>query len=877
MNPLKKYKNRSNPDKCRVSAAVHISDEGRGFAAWICRRRLVRWLTSQPPVESQPDIFGRAAGWLTGLLAKVCTVLKLDRVLRNSVLLRPELWLLFTLLLLPFMPTMVMLVLAAVTLGATLLSRCMAQARPEAGSRFGIRLYSPALRLTGLLAVVYLLAIPASVDPSASLYPAVLIAFFMLFSFGSYGAVRRWSDLRRAFAVLAIGAVAVSLYGFYQWLNPAAFSSGWLDEDMFSSISFRVYSTFQNPNVLGEYFLLVIPFTLALALTAGNRKKKLLWGLAALLMCLCAVLTYSRGCYIGLALALVVFLVLLDRRFLIPVIILAVLSPLFLPASITERILSIGSTADTSTNYRVEIWIGVLDMLKHFWYSGVGPGETAFATVYPIYALEAVSAPHSHCLYLQLLCDTGISGLLIFLLAAVSLLRSLLTSLRHAVRRETQVFAAAGVAAICGFLLQSSTDYSFYNYRVLLLYFAMTGLCLLLRHEEKLLEGDGDAGRLAMDLTEERRPVILQILSDSNLGGAGRYLLNLFTAYDREKYAMVLVLPAGGAVAAEADIMGIPVIEADIPGESSLNLRSILELRRICLLLQPELVQTHGSLSGRIAARATRAKILYTRHSVFPVSGRLQKGPGHVLSAWVNRYYGDLALAVSPAAAENLREIGVKSEAIVTVMNGVKAPEADPEHTAAFCRSYGLRPDIFTAGIFARLEEYKGHDTILEAASILKQEQRRLQIIICGAGPRKEHICKQIRALKLEDTIFFCGYQSHPADAMAAVSVQLNASTGTEATSLALIEGMSMGLATIASSYGGTPYLIHDGQEGLLFAPGDAEGLADCLRRVMDDNTLCLALGETGRRSYLQHYTAEAFAAQLQRIYDQLLGKEAGA
>ncbi|MFR6187280.1 MAG: glycosyltransferase [Lawsonibacter sp.] len=58
------------------------------------------------------------------------------------------------------------------------------------------------------------------------------------------------------------------------------------------------------------------------------------------------------------------------------------------------------------------------------------------------------------------------------------------------------------------------------------------------------------------------------------------------------------------------------------------------------------------------------------------------------------------------------------------------------------------------------------------------------------------------------------------------LDVQLNASYGTEATSLALLEGMSLGLPTIASDYGGNPWLVTDGENGLLFPSRDSQAMA---------------------------------------------------
>ena len=827
--------------------------------------RLAQWLTGQPNGMPEQDLLSKAAGGVSCGLQGMIEKLHIKRLLEGSVFLHPGLFCLLAAALIPFMPTMALLALVLAVGLSLCLSYGMGQNR--------ISGYSPTLRWAVLLALVYLLSIITSVAPGRSLYPGLLMAAFVLFAPAVFLSVRKYGDIRKILAAIALGGVLVSLYGFWQRLNPGAYQTGWVDKDMFSSIRFRVYSTFANPNVLGEYFLLVIPFAFALGLTAPNRRKKILWIAAAGIMCLCLLLTYSRGCYLGLLFGMVIFLVLLDRRFLILVGVLAVLSPLYVPNSIWQRLLSIGNLGDTSTNYRVNIWIGTARMLKDFWFCGVGPGEDAFNTVYPLYSLNAIDTPHSHNLYMQLLCDAGLPGLLALLGFAGSLLRGLMTTMRRSRRKETKIYAMAGISAFSGVLLQGFTDYPFYNYRVMLLFFLLAGLCMCLRQEEKRILAHGSLGRQMLQVRE--RPLVLQILSDTNLGGAGRYLLNLFSAWDREQYDMVLAVPRGAVLAQPVQALGVPVIQVDMDGERSADLRGMLRLREVCMLLRPDLVQTHGSLSGRVAARACGARIIYTRHCAFPVSPRLKAGIGHCASRWITRHYADLCLAVSPAAEENLLELGAKKDRIVTMMNGAEPLQpATPEERAELRRKYELTEGIFTAGIFARLEEYKGQTTVLEAAKLLKDRGHTLQVLICGAGPMEETLRNRIEELGLQDTAIMCGFVSNVAPLLSMLDVQLNASTGTETSSLALIEGMSLGLPTVASSYGGNPYLIDDGQDGLLFAPGNAEELADCVEKLMEDPGLRRRLSAHALESYQKHFTAQAFAAGVLRAYDRALRKE---
>ena len=105
--------------------------------------------------------------------------------------------------------------------------------------------------------------------------------------------------------------------------------------------------------------------------------------------------------------------------------------PFVLPQSILERLISIGNIGDSSTAYRVSVWIASARMARDFWMSGVGFGSDAFAAVYSGYALNGAGfALHSHNFYIQLVVDMGIGGLcllytsaLLYLLISFHILR----------------------------------------------------------------------------------------------------------------------------------------------------------------------------------------------------------------------------------------------------------------------------------------------------------------------------------------------------------------------------------------------------------------------------------------------------------------------
>lgn len=430
---------------------------------------VIHWLTHQRNVTG--PFMGR---WVQGFHARYCSLfhrLRLPKLLAGSLFLQPLLFVSLAVVLLPLLPTMGIMALVCASFFS--LALCLGVDRTRSLCP------SPLNSYVLLYAVVYLYATLTSTSLQGSLFPGLLTILFVLFFFAVTSCGIRQETLPKLLGAMVGVGVLVSLYGFYQAVFPSQFRNVWTDTDMFSSIAFRVYSTLENPNVLGEYFLLVIPLGAALLVTARSWKGRILWLAACVIMGVCLILTYSRGCYLGLLFAMAMFLVLKDRRFLILGIVAVALCPLYLPETVLSRFTSIGDMGDTSTSYRVYIWMGTLAMLKDYWFCGVGPGTEAFNKVYPEYAYNAITAPHSHNLYLQITCDTGIAGFVIFLLLLVGFYRMMFTAIRQETDKQLKTFQIAGVSAVSGFLLQSMTDYTFYNYRVMLLFWAMLGLCVL--------------------------------------------------------------------------------------------------------------------------------------------------------------------------------------------------------------------------------------------------------------------------------------------------------------------------------------------------------------------------------------------------------------
>ena len=417
------------------------------------------------------------------VLARLYELLRLEKLLSGSIFLRSFLWAALCVGLAPILPTMMDLALAAVGYVSVLLLFMRDKGRVLA--------FSPMNRYILLYSAVFAVASVFSTTPRESIKVGLLTVAFVLFGLVLQNAVTTRRQLEILLRLIVLAGTAVAFYGICQYLfGWGSQSAAWVDNDMFSSITFRVYSTLQNPNMLGQYLILTIALGFALLLKAKTWGSRIFWLLCEGIMALCLILTFARGAWLGLLFGGALFLLISNPRLIVlfPIVLLGLY--MVLPATITDRFTSIGDLSDSSTSYRVHIWMGTLAMLKDYWLCGIGPGDGAFNLVYPVYSYNAIVAPHSHNLFLQMLCDGGVTLLASFVAILLHFFRQMASAIHLASNWREKVYPAAIFGGIAGFLLQAMTDFSFYNHRVMIMFWAFLAVGALVARINELEGGD---------------------------------------------------------------------------------------------------------------------------------------------------------------------------------------------------------------------------------------------------------------------------------------------------------------------------------------------------------------------------------------------------
>ena len=162
---------------------------------------------------------------------------------------------------------------------------------------------------------------------------------------------------------------------------------------------------------------------------------------------------------------------------------------------------------------------------------------------------------------------------------------------------------------------------------------------------------------------------VIEVSTDTNIGGAGRVLLILLKELDRTKFDVSVILPENSLLKPEIEKLGVKITEVKGIADKSLDIASIKLLKKIFCEEKPDVVHTHASMSARIAARLSGCKVVYTRHSVFPPAKAISHGIGKVVNGIVNNSFSDRIIAVAEAAKDNLTDTGVCDKKIDVILN----------------------------------------------------------------------------------------------------------------------------------------------------------------------------------------------------------------
>lgn len=365
---------------------------------------------------------------------------------------------------------------------------------------------------------------------------------------------------------------------------------------------------------------------------------------------------------------------------------------------------------------------------------------------------------------------------------------------------------------------------------------------------------------------------VTHILTDSNIGGAGRLLRYFLEEADREQFEYSVILPEDAALIPEIESLGIPVVTAyGIADRSNApEMQGILAEK--IKKLAPDILHTHSSRTGRFAGVDAKVpRIVLTKHCSDSPPARYMKFPMKQMLAreWKKTLHG--AIATDYGSSVALTEEGLAKDKITIVYNGAPALRQISETEKSELRAgLSIPNSAFVVGIFARLEPVKDHATFIEIAEACAERGLDdVYFLIVGDGSQKDAIADEIEKRNLSGKVKMTGFVPDIAPLMNICHVNVNCSVGTETTNLALLEGMSIGVVPVASDLEGNIRICEDcGYTCLQKEPWD---FADAIEELYRDREKCAERSAASKEKYLAKYTSRRMAREVEEFYRSLL------
>lgn len=268
-----------------------------------------------------------------------------------------------------------------------------------------------------LFVLLSALSIAVSPDKGFSFYNWYnLVGVYVLTYFVVGQNLRSLRQVKELLVVLAMAAAAVILYGFYQFAFGIDISAmKWVDGDAFPELRKRVFSTWENPNILAGYLDIIICMVLGMFVKAGSKQKRIVLGVLLVAATACLAMTYARGALLVIGLILALYGMFKDWRILAACVAVAAVLLVADPV-LYERLTSVFTKVDTSSEMRLAFWESTVAMIQDHPFLGIGWG--AYWMVYPEYDFYLQGADilivHAHNWYLNYAAEIGIPGMLAF-------------------------------------------------------------------------------------------------------------------------------------------------------------------------------------------------------------------------------------------------------------------------------------------------------------------------------------------------------------------------------------------------------------------------------------------------------------------------------
>jgi len=367
-------------------------------------------------------------------------------------------------------------------------------------------------------------------------------------------------------------------------------------------------------------------------------------------------------------------------------------------------------------------------------------------------------------------------------------------------------------------------------------------------------------------------------------GGAQRSLLDLVKNLPRERYAVVVSIPAAGAfgdalAACGAQVVAIPMKRF----KKTLNplalaayvwsvLRTVPRLIRRIRRDGIDVVHANGNsahLYGMLAGRLTGVPAIWHCRDLSDLG---------LLGRLMYRMASRVVTVSQAVAARVARYGGDAGRKIRVVYNGIAPGAFQRGGSPSVCRrEWGIGEDAFLVAMIGQVVPWKNHGVFLEAARRVLSEVPHARFVVVGGdmfgehGPLVTSLRARVAEWGLESRIIFAGFRDDIGRVLDSVDLLLHPADR-EPFGRVVLEAMAAGKPVVAVGRCGPAEIIRQGVDGVLTREADPGEMAEAVIRLAGDAEFRGRIAAAARERARKDFPLSRTVAEIEGIYNELAG-----
>lgn len=321
------------------------------------------------------------------------------------------------------------------------------------------------------------------------------------------------------------------------------------------------------------------------------------------------------------------------------------------------------------------------------------------------------------------------------------------------------------------------------------------------------------------------------------------------------------------------NLLYIPVTtHAPIFKKTLFSFRAVLNIIRVLQKGETDIVHVHMSDGGSAFREGAILKIA-KRYGCKTVAhmhaadyeGWYNKQP-KLIKTLASRLLknADIILALGEQWRNLYKRITNDDVQVDVLYNAVKLPDKNYYNSSS-------KNVLFLAHMIKR----KGIDDLLDAIVLVKDEiPNDIRFILYGAD-REDNIEQRIKSRNLQKYVFYKGWLTSRDKEECLKDVLVNVLPSYhEGLPMTILETMAYGIPNISTNIAAIPEAISTGENGILINPGDVNGLADAIKKIINDQRARILYSKMAYKTVEQKFSLETHMKKILDIYRELISRK---